>query len=228
LDPVTNVVAVPDPLTPPATPSPSCSVPSSPSLSDLRAALPSVPNPLTNVFVHDALSYGGQLRFNAAIPLQYGGLSPAAFHGVAPPGFSQPGAGFHHELDFLAEPATSPPLPSLTLTCDPFLPWHIEVHPSLPNLFVTVYDVLQTLNANLRIPLSDSELSLFISEQTYASIVDAYQNRLNAIRDIREREEQRAKSVRRIDCLIGRTKLLGLQWVGVDNPDVFTIGWGWP
>jgi hypothetical protein len=228
LDPKTNVVAYLLPLTPPATPSPPSSASSSLSLIELRAFLPSAIERLAVVSVHNALSYGNQLCFNAALPMQYSNLPAPAFPSVAHAGVFQLNPIFHHSLDFLAEPATSPPLPSLTLTCDPSLPWRFEVRRSLPNRFVTVYDVLQTLSAKLRTPVSGTEMIVFITEETFDSIVEAFELRVNTISDIHEREEQRAKFVRRIDCLMGRTRLLGLQWVGAEHPDMFTIGWGWP
>jgi len=229
LDPITDAVVSLEPLTPPSTPSPPQSTYESlsASLIELQPALPS--DRKTVVSIHGALSYGNNLCFNAALPIQCIGISPPTFQIVARSDLSQFTSSFHdHNLDFLVEPATSPPLPSLILTSGPSLPWDIEVCPSPPIQFVTVYDVLQALNTNLRTVVLNIEISLFVSEKTFDSIVEAFEERVNSILDVHEREEQRAKFVRRIDCLMGRTRFLGLQWVGLEHFDMFTIGWGWP
>lgn len=218
-----------DPLTPPTT-----HVPLSPTSTVSDSSLPSSSGPLTppsnapgllnDSSVHWALCFDSSLRFNAAYAPQFDSAHEYGMHHYSPPG-SPTHSTFRNDLDFLAEPATSPPLPSLLLVCDE-LPWQIEVRPSLPNLFVTVYDVLETLNWNLRSRVSNPEWMSFETQQE--GVFAAFEERVNGIPDAQEREEQRAKSIRRIDCLMGRTRLLGAYCDDPKRPEVLAISWDTP
>jgi len=60
----------------------------------------------------------------------------------------------------LAESATIPPTGRLELQ-SPQLPWRISVRPSTPNVFVTVYDVLSTIQESLEPQITRQEWKLF-------------------------------------------------------------------
>jgi hypothetical protein len=130
-------------------------------------------------------------------------------------------------MNFLADAATSPPLRSLFLICD-YLPWRIEVVSSLPSLFVTVYDVLHAIYSSLRTPLSPAEWSFFASDQKQFDILQSFEDRLNTIPDSDARDDQRPEAVRRIDCLIGRTSLLGIEQISAEKMEDFAISWEYP
>ena len=66
----------------------------------------------------------------------------------------------------------------------------------------------------------------FASEQE--GIFAAFEERVNAIPNAEEREEQREKSLRRIDCLQGRTRLVGAFCDDPKRPDVLVISWDAP
>lgn len=227
LDPLTPPPAIHAPLSPDSSASTSELSWSSSSSSSGPRTPPPVTGPILPIpsSTHWALSFDSQLSYNAALPLQLNSFISS--HSYGPLHHSPTSPTFAHDCDFLAEPATYPPLPSLTLTCED-IPWVIEARPSLPNLFVTVYDALQAINSSLRARVLDSERSLFASQQTQDEIFQTFQARVAAIPDVYQREEQRAKSVRRIDCLMGRTRLLGAYCDKVERPDVLMLSWGWP
>ena len=85
-------------------------------------------------------------------------------------------------------------------------------------------DVLQTLHTALRIPISKSEWNS-LAAHAQESVSSAFYGRLGGIRDYSSREKQLKKGVRRLDFLLGNTKLLGIAAVP-DKPGVFTLCWG--
>jgi hypothetical protein len=224
LDPETDTITPLDPLTPPATHVPLSTVfdSSLPSSSGPRTPQNS-PTLVPDPSVHWALCFDSPLRFDAAHAPHFDSAHECGVQRYSPPA-SPTHATFRHDLEFLVDPATSPPLPFLVLTCED-LPWQIEVRPSLPNLFVTVYDVLKILNLNLRSRVSKPEWMAFGSEQD--GILAAFEKRVNAICDEEEREEQR-ESLRRIDYLMGRTRLVGAYCDDPKQPDVLMINWDTP
>ncbi|KAF9652783.1 hypothetical protein BDM02DRAFT_3108908 [Thelephora ganbajun] len=60
----------------------------------------------------------------------------------------------------LLESATLPPVERLEIV-SPHLPWKIEVHPRTPNLHITVFDVMTTIQAALKLRITLSEWSRF-------------------------------------------------------------------
>jgi hypothetical protein len=89
---------------------------------------------------------------------------------------------------------------------------------------VTIFDVLQTLHAALRTPISKSEWNS-LSSHTQHAVSGAFYHRLGGIRDHSLREKQLKKGVRRLDFLLGNTKLLGIAPLP-GKPGVFTLYWG--
>lgn len=228
LDPTSNTITQLEPLTPPI------SVPPSPRLPTIDLpptpsgyCTPTSPEPielslqqLTQQLtrVHDILYRASELHFDAGMTLQ-----PRLISLDAPSGRSSP--LLEYDTTSFSEAATFPPLPSILLVCDN-LPWRIRVSSSLPNLFVTNYDVLQAIHVSLRTPVVPSEWPLCKTPQDREVILQTFERRIRRLSTESARVEERAKSVRRIDCLMGMTKLVRI--IPSDDPEVFVMEWGWP
>ena len=132
---------------------------------------------------------------------------------------------FEYDTATLAEAATFPPLPSILLTCDN-LQWGIRVSSSLPNLFVTNYDVLQAIHVSLRTPIVPAEWFLCGTPQDREVILQIFERRVRRMSNEFARAEERARSVRRVDCLMGMTRLVCI--IPSDDPESFVMEWGWP
>ena len=251
IDPVTDDVFFPDMLNPPVippTPSPTFSLsslpspppPSTPGSSrSYHVPLPSLATYGMVQRVHPAVSYSGQ-----APPLYFDvTVSPSQ---LADPVAQRPSVGVwssrhsrssvqqspltgrsaspvRFELSLLDEPVTYPHMNSIVLFSD-LLPWSTRVEVATPDDVVTIFDVLQTLHTALRIPVSKSEWNS-LAPYTQDSVSAAFYRRLGGIRDHALREKQLKKGVRRLDFLLGDTKLLGISVVP-DKPGVFTLRWG--
>jgi hypothetical protein len=168
--------------------------------------------------IHCALYQANELHFDARMTLQ-----PRLVPQSATSGRSSP--LFEYDTTTLAEAATSPPLPSILLVCDN-LPWKIRVSSSLPNLFITNYDVLQAIHVNLRTPVVTAEWSLCGTPQDQGVILQVFERRVRSLSNEFARAEERARSVRRVDCLMGMTRLVRI--TPSEDPEVFVIEWGWP
>jgi hypothetical protein len=140
----------------------------------------------------------------------------------APTGRSSP--LFEYDTAVLAEAATFPPLPSILLVCDN-LPWEIGVSSSLPNISVTNYDVLQTIHTNLQTPVIAAEWFLCGSAQEREVILQTFERRVRRLSNEFARTEERARSVRGVDCLMGLTRLVRI--TPSEDPEVFVMEWGW-
>jgi hypothetical protein len=113
----------------------------------------------------------------------------------------------------LAEPATNPPLPSITII-SPYLPWSIAITPSASQhklntisgtpAYVTVADVLSTLYRALRLAVRQAEYDKLPSLEAKHSVNEAYQARC------RGSEQELRKGVKRVDFLGTRKKFMGL------------------
>ena len=132
---------------------------------------------------------------------------------------------FEHDATTLAEAATAPPLPSMLLVCDN-LPWNIRVLSSLPNLFVTNYDVLQAIHVNLQIPVVAAEWFLCGTPRDREVILQTFERRVRRLSNEFPRTEEKARLVRRVDCLMGMTRLVRV--APSEDPEVFVMEWGWP
>lgn len=251
IDPATNNVIYPDTGHPPvilATPSPSFSISSLPS-----PPLPSTPNssgfyyaPLMPVGghgitqqVHPAILYDGQiapLRFDVTVaPSQLADPAPQTFgKGGWFLKCSRPSAQLSpltgrspsplcFKLSLLDEPVTYPLMNSIILFSD-LLPWSIAVEAETSGDAITIFDVLQALHTSLRTPISKPEWS-YLSVHTQNSVSAAFYRRLGGIQDRSLREKQLGRGVRRLDFLLGATKLLGISAVP-HKPGVFTLHWG--
>ena len=251
VDPVTNDVFFPDMLNPPVippTPSPTFSVyslPSSPqpttpsSSRSYYAPLPPFATYGIVQHVHPAVAYNGRvppLYFDVTVaPSQLADTAPQTpskggwFSKCSRPSAKQsPLTGrsaspVNFELSLLDEPVTYPHMNSIVILSD-LLPWSTRVEAPTPDDVVTIFDVLQTLHTVLRIPISKSEWNS-LSAHAQESISAAFYRRLGGIRDHSSREKQLKKGVRRLDFLLGNTKLLGIAAVP-DKPGVFTLHWG--
>lgn len=227
LDPTSNVVTQLEPLTPPI------SVPPSPHLGTIDLpptsgyCTPTSPEPANyslqqsaqhQIRIHRILYQASGLHFDAGMTLQ-----PRLVSFDAPSGRASP--FFEYDPSVLAEAATSPPLPSILLTCDQ-LPWGIRVSSSLPNLFVTNYDVLQAIHLNLRISVVQAEWAFCRTPEDQEVIVQTFERRIRRLSTESARAEERAKFVRRIDCLMGMTKLVRI--IPSEESGRFIMEWGRP
>ena len=112
----------------------------------------------------------------------------------------------------VAEPATNPPLPALAIICE-HLPWTITITPT-PNAiwtapFVTVGDVLHALHRALCLGVTDPELNVLGPAQrdrVHDAYVRRYRRAPGAARDM-----EKAKGIKRVDYLMGRVIMEGIQ-----------------
>ena len=228
LDPASNVITELESLTPPI------SIPPSPHLGRIDLppifsghSTPTSPEPIEplvlqsapqEIRIHRVLYQASDLQFDAAMTLQ-----PRLVSQDTPTGRSSP--LFEYDTATLAEAATSPPLPSMLLVCDN-LPWKIRVSPSPPNLFVTIYDVLQTIHVNLRTPVVTAEWPLYGTLHDREAILQTFERRIKRLPNESAQNEERAKSVRRVDCLMGSIRLVRI--TSSEDPEVFVMEWGLP
>ena len=251
VDPVTHDVFFPDMLNPPVlppTPSPTFSASSFPSppqpttpSSSLSYYVPLPPVGVHDMIqhVHPAVSYSGRvppLYFDITVaPSQLPDTVPQQskkrgwFPKCSRPSVQQsPLTGrtaspVRFDLSLLEEPVTYPHMTSVVLFSD-LLPWSTRVEAAMPGDVVTIFDVLQTLHTALRTPISKSEWNS-LSAYTQNSVSAAFYRRLGGVRDHSSREKQLGKGVRRLDFLLGNTKLLGIAAIA-DKPGFFTLYWG--
>ena len=130
------------------------------------------------------------------------------------------------EINKLAEPATSPPMARLEIR-SPQLPWNIEVRPTIPNLYVTVYDVLATLNKALETQITKGEWGQFNDQRKYAILVA----RIHRVQqhDFSRGLDDLYRHPRRVDSLGERTQFAGLApapYRGSDSFDLKFVRWG--
>jgi hypothetical protein len=145
-------------------------------------------------------------------------ISPASFH--RPTKYVNPPP----DRALLDEPATYPPLSSITLISD-LLPWliHVEASQTFSVPAVTIDDVLQTLLTNLYIPVTPREWAC-VPSATQALVTTTFYRRIESIPHSSLKESERRKGVRRMDFLLGRTRLAGFIPVA-DGHGVFVVGW---
>jgi len=120
----------------------------------------------------------------------------------------------------LNDPATYPPLPSLTLVSS-HLPWDLNISRS-SQLYVTVADVLGGLYRALRICATQGELGRE-AEVKRAAILRAHMRRCERLisSDPRKMDHERNRGPRRIDFLAGAHHLRGL--VKTERPNVWYL-----
>jgi len=124
------------------------------------------------------------------------------------------------DIDTISEPATLPPLLSMTLV-SPFLPWSITIVPlsPKPDACVTVSDVIMTLYRTLRLAVHPDEFNALPSHEAKYKVNIAYQSRYKYLENIDPRgcEEEKRKGVKRVDFFMGRTMFLGLSPIEEDS-----------
>ena len=133
------------------------------------------------------------LRYKFTDPPSY--ITIARSHSPIPP-------------QLLSQPATQPPLPSLTLVF-PRLTWQCPVHASSNGSYVTLFDVLDTLYRFLRTNISEREYQS-LPPDSQKRVYEAYQHRCSRFRSNRERHAERMKGVKRVDFLMGEIRFQGL------------------
>jgi hypothetical protein len=134
----------------------------------------------------------------------------------SPPGvvldISNPPAprSLHVHPTHLTQSATNPPVHSLKLLSQR-LPWVVSVQPMSPGArFVTVCDVLQALYTNLHKHVKQDEFDTY-NKSGQDAISTTFYSRLNKIQNEIMRVEERKKGLRRVDTLMGRTRVKGLR-----------------
>ncbi|KAH9482261.1 hypothetical protein JR316_0004359 [Psilocybe cubensis] len=152
--------------------------------------------------------------------------------------YSKP--AFYHNLAFplssvenkyppraFSEPATSPPLPSLTIF-HPRIKQEIIVNPNPPvaGSFVSVRDVLVKLYMELRLAIHPSEYAAVPKEER-RFVDDAYWRRCRKIRNEADRIQEEQKGIKRIDLLMGQTRFTGLSGT-LRAPDIWELNVGLP
>ncbi|KAH6908451.1 hypothetical protein BKA70DRAFT_1279764 [Coprinopsis sp. MPI-PUGE-AT-0042] len=126
----------------------------------------------------------------------------------------------HHSL---SEPATNPPLSSLTIKSEN-LPWHLRIVPSSSRVaYVTVQDVIDQLYGTLRSNIGQSDYDRMGSAERKMAI-RAYEDRYRRFRERREYEYEKAGGMKRIDMLMSRTRFIGLS--RTKEPGVFVLNTG--
>jgi hypothetical protein len=124
----------------------------------------------------------------------------------------------------LTEPATDPPMPFLTLTCDA-LPWSLKIPASSTHVdaFVTVSDVFNTLHYLLRLPVTPLEFSSIPTPEHEIAVIEAFQKRYRKYHaDRRAYETEKSKGVKRVDFLMGKNRFMGLASTP-RGPDVWAL-----
>lgn len=121
----------------------------------------------------------------------------------------------------LLEPATNPPVSSLTITC-PHLKWPIFVSfspqsPFQAGSYVSVLDVLTTLHHTLRTAVHPAEYEALPTQDATQNVNTAYFNRCRHIFDPAARKTEALKGVKRVDFLMGRNRFLGLSGTSMDS-----------
>jgi len=120
----------------------------------------------------------------------------------------------------LSEPATRPPLPSLTIVMSR-LPWSVYVTPS-HGTFVSVSDVLSAIYRTLRVQITQSEFHSLPSPTDARRVSQTYEQRYKRLRGTVAYAEEKRGGVRRIDFLMGCTRFIGLSMTR-QGPDVWCL-----
>jgi hypothetical protein len=137
--------------------------------------------------------------------------SPALTYAVSMPPSAATISSSRQGLDWhiLNEPATHPPLPTLTLLSSTHLPWPIIVSAST-HVGVTVGDLLTCLYRQLRRTVSEAEFRSLPGPDAQSRVSLSFQDRYRRISDPRVAAEEKAKGLKRVDFLMGRVRWMGL------------------
>jgi len=97
------------------------------------------------------------------------------------------------------------------------LPWSITVEPTTtPSPFVTVLDVLHALYTSLHKPIKQAEFDA-ISKSYRDLISGAWHRRLDKIAFPSDAKTERARGVRRMDFLLGKTCVKHLRYLNISS-----------
>ena len=124
-------------------------------------------------------------------------------------------------MTLLSEQATYPASHTITLLTET-LPWSITV--TAKSTFVTVYDILQALHTSLRLQVATREWTS-LSRASQDVITASFHKRVGGFSDRIKRGKQFGKGVRRLDFLVGHTRLDGISPFE-ERPGVFMVHWG--
>ncbi|KAF8076411.1 hypothetical protein FPV67DRAFT_1713587, partial [Lyophyllum atratum] len=102
----------------------------------------------------------------------------------------------------LSEPATQPPLPCMTIICQP-LPWSINVTASnsKQGTYVTVLDIFDAIYRALRLSVTSREFEDIATHDEKRRVNDAYCRRYKSIADKKGYELEKSKGLKRVDYL---------------------------
>lgn len=125
-------------------------------------------------------------------------------------------------LTILEQPATSPPLASITIVCA-LLPWDVVIRASgKPDACVTIRDVIMGIYSMLRIGASPNDFAGITESEERKSIEDAFRHRYERLSDPRRMAEEFEKGLKRVDFLRERHRFLGLSSTA-EGPDVWEM-----
>ncbi|KAG6811514.1 hypothetical protein H0H92_007068 [Tricholoma furcatifolium] len=116
-------------------------------------------------------------------------------------------------MQALSEPATQPPMSSITITISHF-PWSTTVYPSRRNTYVTVEDILDQVYHMLRTHIEPHDYYSLPNGKDKRRVTAAYEERYRRIPGSRDYEDEKRGGVRRVDFLAGQTKFLGFEEAG--------------
>jgi len=213
-------------------PIPLSPVPSTPSPAYSQSSLPSTTGPYTpptpTVLPPHAFS---PVKKNPVVPhLNNSHFFPGAPTSPAPPSLHDLLANpqgvrldvafpphpdrLHIHQSHLSMAATHPPARLVKLVAAG-LPWSITVEPTTTSSpFVTVLDVLHALYTSLRKPIKQAEFDA-VSKSYRDSISKAWHHRLDKISSPSDVKAEKARGVRRMDYLLGKTCIKRLRYLSV-------------
>ncbi|KAH7908536.1 hypothetical protein BJ138DRAFT_1174138 [Hygrophoropsis aurantiaca] len=207
--------------------------PSTPSPSHSISSLPSSSGPLTPPQNEFKLLYSPSKIPASPLPSGFVAIHPLlAFDPFVQPTpyiLAQP----PHTIKYtsaLAESATTPPLPRLTLL-SPALPWALVIDANTDADgkvgakgmgFVTVWQVLEALYRFLRRPVTTAEYASLPSDVARAHVGEAFHARWSSVRGKDESREEYSKGVKRVDFLMEKLRFMGLSCTK-QGPDVWTL-----
>lgn len=217
---------------PPTPPPKRVEVPPTPSPAHSDTSLPSSAGLITPPqFAFAQLSPKYSPQFIPGSPSSFGSLPYVAGHVMIHPALAAPHTALSWDLitspsaatiptaygspsplhpSLLAEPATHPGIPSLTVICD-MLPWSVSITPARTHV-VTVGDVLYALYRMLRIAVTETELGV-LPPETQTRVHTAFHARHKMLADARARAEEKQKGVKRVDFLLDFRRFAGLSLV---------------
>ena len=112
--------------------------------------------------------------------------------------------------------ATHPPAKVMKIVAAG-LPWCTIVEPTTtPSPFVTVLDVLHALYTNLHKPIKQAEFDA-VSQSHRDLISKAWHHRLDKIPFPSDAKTERARGVRRMDFLLGKTCVKRLRYLNISG-----------